>query len=104
MENGHLATVLNRIHATLDRVSSQMDGHMSLISTLNIEQARMAQRMEALEAKVNTLETTDKRRAMAMQISPALMMKALLAAAIGGMIVMEWVPPGQIASLISLAR
>jgi len=102
MENGHLATVLQRIHDTLDRVSDQMDRQMGLISSVTMEQARLNHVIARLEDRLEAVE--QKKRRMGDMMTPHLMLKFLLVAAIAGMMVMEWIPADQIGSLILLAK
>jgi hypothetical protein len=101
MENGHLATVLQRIHETLDRMSDQMDRQMGLISSVTIEQARLNHVIAMLENRIDAIE---QKKRMGDMMTPHLMLKFLLMAAIAGMMVMEWIPADQIGSLILLAK
>jgi len=95
MENGHLATVLQRIHDTQDRVSDQ-------VAAIVMEQARLNHAIERLQERLEAVE--QKKRRMGDMMTPHLMLKFLLVAAIAGMMVMEWIPADQIGSLLMLAR
>jgi len=95
MENGHLATVLQRIHDTQDRVSDQ-------VAAIVMEQARLNHAIERLQERLEAVE--QKKRRMGDMMTPHLMLKFLLVAAIAGMMVMEWIPADQIGSLILLAK